>query len=135
MQITAYAYADHAHDHQTRRSVAGIMLFINSTPINRYSKRQSTIETSTYGAELVALRITMKTIIEFRYKLRMMGIPVIGPNQIFYDNKSDVLNTTLPPSTLKKKHNAIAYHRIRKQLLPRLFQLNICKERRMLQTS
>jgi len=77
----------------------------------------------------------MKTIIEFRYKLRMMGIPVIGPNQIFYDNKSDVLNTTLPPSTLKKKHNAIAYHRIRKQLLPRLFQLNICKERRMLQTS
>ena len=46
-------------------------------------------------------------------KLRMMGIPILGPGQILCDNKSVVLNTTLPSSTLKKKHNAIAYHRVR----------------------
>jgi hypothetical protein len=54
-KITTYVDADHAHDQVTRRSVTGILLFINNTPIRWYSKRQNTVETSTYGAELVAL--------------------------------------------------------------------------------
>ena len=57
VKLTAYADADHAHDQLTSRSVTGILLFINNTPIKWYSKRQNTVETSTYGAELVALRI------------------------------------------------------------------------------
>jgi hypothetical protein len=31
----------------------------------------------------------------------------------FCDNEAVVKNTTKPESTLKKKHNAIAYHRVR----------------------
>lgn len=50
---------------------------------------------------------------EFRYKLRMMGIRVKGPSILLIDNASVVANTTLPSSTLKKKHNSIAYHRMR----------------------
>ena len=38
--------------------------------IKWYSKRQNTVETSTYGAELVTLRNATEIIIEFRYKLR-----------------------------------------------------------------
>ena len=49
-----------------------------------------------------------------RYKLRMMGIQVDGPTNAFCDNKSVVKNSTKPESTLKKKHNAIAYHQVRK---------------------
>jgi len=48
-----------------------------------------------------------------RYKLRMMGVPIDGPTQIFCDNDAVVKSTTRPESTLKKKHNAINYHRIR----------------------
>ena len=73
-------------------------------------QRQNTVETSTYGAELVALRIAIELIIEYRYKLRMMGIPIEGASQVLCDNKSVVLSTSLPSSTLKKKHNALAYH-------------------------
>jgi hypothetical protein len=47
-----------------------------------------------------------------RYKLRMMGIPVDGSANVFCDNESVVKNTTCPESTLNKKHNAIAYHRV-----------------------
>ena len=101
------------HDQVTRRSVTGILLFVNNTPIKWYSKRQNTLETSTYGAELVALRIAIELIIEYRYKLRMMGIPIEGASQVLCDNKSVVLSTSLPSSTLKKKHNALAYHRVR----------------------
>ena len=60
----------------------------------------------------------MKTAIDMieglRYKLRMMGIlPLNGPTSVFCDNQSVVNNTTAPESVLKKRHNAIAYHRAR----------------------
>ena len=42
-----------------------------------------------------------------------MGIPIKGASQVLCDNKSVVLSTSLPSSTLKKKHNALAYHRVR----------------------
>jgi hypothetical protein len=82
------------------------------------------VETSTYGAELVALRIAVEGVIEFRYKLCMMGIPLQGPSQILCDNQSVVLNTTLPSSTLKKKHNAIAYHRVREAVAANVVKVN-----------
>ena len=50
---------------------------------------------------------------EFRYKLRMMGFTINGPSVLFVDNEAVVKNTTLPSSTLKKKHNAVAYHKVR----------------------
>ena len=44
----------------------------------------------------------------FRYKLRMMGVPLEGPTYVFGDNMSVINNTSKPESTLKKKSNAIA---------------------------
>ena len=52
-------------------------------------------------------------VIEYRYKLRMLGVPVKGPTAMLGDNMSVIQNCSLPSSQLKKKHNAIAYHRIR----------------------
>jgi len=113
VQITTYVDADHAQNQEMRRSVMCILLVVNNTPIKWYSKRQNTVETSTYSAELVALRIAIELIIEFKYKLRMIGIPIKGASQVLCDNKTVVLSTSLPSSTLMKKHNALAYHRVR----------------------
>jgi hypothetical protein len=41
----------------------------------------------------------------------MCGVPLSGPKSLFCDNDSVVRNTTAPKFTLKKKHNAICYHR------------------------
>ena len=46
----------------------------------------------------------------FINKLRKMGIPLSVPTYIYEDNLLDIHNTLKPESTLKKKHNAIAYH-------------------------
>ena len=46
-------------------------------------------------------------------KLRMFGIPVDGPAKIFCDNKTVVMNSTVPTSMLNKRHNSICYHRVR----------------------
>jgi hypothetical protein len=40
----------------------GILIYLNSAPIIWYSKLQATIETSTFGAEFVALCITTEQI-------------------------------------------------------------------------
>jgi hypothetical protein len=116
VRITCYVDADHAHDTVTRRSVTAILLFVNNTPIRWYSKRQKTVETSTYGSELVAARIATDIIIEIRYILRMVGVPIDGPALLLGDNSSVVLNTSVPSSVLKKKHHACAYHRVREAI-------------------
>ena len=113
VRITCYVDADHAHCKMTRRSITGIILFINNMPIRWISKKQSTVETSTYGSELVAARIAVDLIVEMRYALRMLGVPIDGPALLLGDNNSVVLNTTFPSSQLKKKHNAVSYHRVR----------------------
>ena len=41
----------------------------------------------------------------------MIGVPLDGEMNVFCDNESVSKNSTLPESTLKKKHNSIAYHR------------------------
>ncbi len=42
-----------------------------------------------------------------------MGFRIDQPAILFVDNEAVVKNTTLPSSSLKKKHNAIAYHKVR----------------------
>ena len=113
INITVYFDASFGSDMLTRRSVTGILLFFNSTPVRWFCKKQNTVETSTYGAELVAGRLACEMVIEYRYKLRMLGVPVKGPTAMLGDNMSVIQNCSLPSSQLKKKHNAIAYHRIR----------------------
>jgi hypothetical protein len=36
------------------KSVTGILVLVNKTPLEWYSKKQPTIETSAYGSEFVA---------------------------------------------------------------------------------
>ena len=48
-----------------------------------------------------------------RYKLRMMGIHIDGPAYILGDNKSVLVNSSVPTSVLKKKSNSIAFHFVR----------------------
>ena len=46
-----------------------------------------------------------------RYKLRIFGITVEGPANVYCENEAVTNNTTIPESTLNKKHHSIAYHR------------------------
>ena len=119
-RTTCYVDADHAHDKVTRRSVTGALYLVNMMPVKWISKRQKTVETSTYGSEMVAGRMAVEGIMEIRYKLRMLGVPLEGHTMMLGDNMSVVLNTTVPSSQLKKKHNACAYHRIREAIAAKI---------------
>jgi hypothetical protein len=62
----------------------------------------------------VAMRIAVELIEALRYKLHLFGVPIEGSTNVFCDkNEAVTKNAIHPESTLKKKHNAIAYHRTR----------------------
>ena len=56
-----------------------MIICVNKAPILWYSKHQTTVETSTFGSEIVAMRIAIEMIEGLRYKLRMLGVPIAGP--------------------------------------------------------
>ncbi len=109
---TAYVDASHASNKMTRRSHTGFVIFMNRSPIVWYSKRQQTVETSTFSAEFIALKACLEAIEHLRCKLRCFGIPMpqAEPTSVLCDNESVVKNTTNVESTLNKKHSSVAYH-------------------------
>jgi hypothetical protein len=113
VSIHCFVDSNHAGNVVTRRSHTGILMFLNKAPIIWYSKRQNTVETSTFGSEFVAMRIAKEMIVSLRFKLRMFGIPIDGPANVYGDNEGVVKNTSIPESTLHKKHLSIAYHAVR----------------------
>ena len=89
-------------------------------PIVFHSKKQGSIETSSFGSELSAMKTAMELVEGLRYKLRMMGVPLDGPTHIKADNMSVVHNCSNPASQLKKKSNSIAYHYVRERCAARV---------------
>ena len=79
----------------TRRSQSSILIFLNRAPITWYSKRQNTVEASTFGSKFIALRVGCEMNDGLRYKLRMMGVPIKGPTNVCCDNEAVVNNSSL----------------------------------------
>jgi hypothetical protein len=112
--VRAKVDADHAADTVTRRSRTGFLVYLNSAPIYWSSKKQNSVESSSFGSEFIAMKHCCEYIRGLRYKLRMMGIPCEGPAYIFGDDQSVFLyNTSIPDSMLKKKSQSIVYHLVR----------------------
>jgi hypothetical protein len=114
--MTVYVDADHAHDLVTRRSITEILVMLNNTQVRLVSKRQKTMETSSYGSELVESRIATELIVELRFMLRSLGVDLEGPALMLGDNMSVVLNNLVPSNVLKKKHNPISYHHVQEAI-------------------
>ena len=64
----------------------------------------------------MAARIGVDKVVEMRYMLRMLGVPMKGPSIMFGDNLAVINSSAIPDDTLKKRHNALSYHRIREAI-------------------
>jgi hypothetical protein len=91
IEINCFVDADHADNLATRRSHTGIIISINNAPILWYSKRQNTVESSTFGSEFNAMCIATDMIQALRYKLRIFGVKLKGT---VCDNQNVVLNSS-----------------------------------------
>ena len=45
--------------------------------------------------------------------MKSIGVPLLGPSDVHCDNQGMVKNTSVPESTLSKKHNSVNYHVVR----------------------
>ena len=65
------------------------------------------METATYGSEFVAAKTATEQIMDIQ-------------SFLFGYNRSVVTNATLPHSTLTKRHNILAFHRVREAIAAKL---------------
>ena len=86
---------------------------LNNAPIYWHSKKQTSVETSTFGSEMMETKQAADYIRGFHYKLRMFGIPVEEPSYMYGDNQSVLAVSTRTEYTLNKKAQSIAFHFIR----------------------
>ena len=100
--------------------------FFLKSPIIVLSKRQDIVETSTFGSEFTAFKNTVELGEALRYKLRMFGVPIEGPTNVFCDNESVYKNVSTQESVLKKKHHRILYHFCREDVA--VLTIRIAKE-------
>ncbi len=113
VQINPFVDADLAGELTTCPSQTGILIYVNMAPIIWVSKRQSMVESSTFGSEFVAMRTLVETILGLRYKLRMFGVPIDSPCQVFCDNEPVTNASMCADVSLKRKHISISYHQAR----------------------
>ena len=111
--------ADHASDTMSMQSRTGFLVYLNCALVYWWSKKQTSVESSSFDSEFVAMKQCCEYIRGLRYKLRMIGILVEGPTCIYGDNQSVLANTIIPDSTLKKKSQSIAYHFVHVQEINR----------------
>ena len=108
------------HSLATGKSLTRCLHFVNMTPVDWYSKKQATVETATYGSEFVAAKTATEQIMDIRQTLRYLGAPIAAKSLLFGDNRSVVTSATLPHSTLTKRHNIVAFHRVREAIAAKL---------------
>ena len=104
----------------TGKSLTGCLHFVNKTPIDWYSKKKSTVETAAYGSEFVAAKTATEQIMDIRQTLRYLGAPIGAKSFLFGENRSVVTSTTLPHSTLTKRHYILVFHRVRDAIAAKL---------------
>jgi len=111
--VTSYFDANLYHDVISGKAVTGILHLFNQTPIDWFSKLQSTVETATFGSEHVAARTCAEQIIDLRLTLRYLGVPINGRAMVFGYNVSVVNSAAIPHSRMHKRWVALSYHRVR----------------------
>ena len=114
--VRCFVDRDHIGDIVSRRSRTGFFIFINIASVIFNFKKQTTIETSVFGSEFVAIKTAMESVRGLRYKQHMMGVPLAGPTYMYGDNMFVIHNIHKPESMLKKKSNSICYHVVRETI-------------------
>ena len=101
-------------------SLTACLHFCNQTPTDWYSKKKATVETATYGSEFVTAKTATEQIMDLRYTLRYLGVPIKPKSYMSGDNRSVVTSATLSHSTLSKRQNILTFYRVREAIAAKI---------------
>ncbi|GKD42323.1 retrovirus-related pol polyprotein from transposon TNT 1-94, partial [Tanacetum coccineum] len=110
--LTAFADADHAGCHDTRRSTSGSMQFLGDRLVSWSSKRQKSAAISSTEAKYIVVSGCCAQILWMRSQLTDYGL---GFNKIrmYYDNKSAIALCCNNVQHSRSKHIDIRFHFIK----------------------
>ena len=89
-----------------------------------HTKKASTVETATYGSELVAARTAVEQIFDMRLTLMNLGVPLRKRTYMFGDNQTVVNSATQPHGKLHKRHTMLSFHRVREAIASDMIVFN-----------
>ena len=124
MTTRTYVDTNLHHDQVTGRPVTACLHIVNATLSHWHTKRQSTMETATFGFEFVTARIATDQIIDLKYTLLYLGVPIRSQSCMFGDNKSVVDSASILTSILSKKSTLASHHRVREAVAAGYLQFN-----------
>ena len=95
--VTTITYVDANlyHDYISGKAVTGVLHLVNQTPVDWYTKKQSTVETATYSSEFVAAKTAVEQLLDLRTTLRYLGANVREKSHMFGDNQSVVTSLSV----------------------------------------
>jgi len=109
-QLTAYSDADYASCLDTRKSISGVVLMLNSGPIIWSSRKQNIVATSTTDAEYVAAHDAAKEVVWSRQLLKDINTEQDGPTILHCDNAAAMKLMQNPVYHRRTKHIDIKFH-------------------------
>ena len=96
-----YFDANLMHDILSGKAVTGTIHFWNKTPMDWYSKKQSTSETATYGFKFLSCWTC------FEQAIYHQNYPI---SYAWGDNKLMINSATNPDARIHKRHNILSFH-------------------------
>jgi len=113
IDMTSHFDASHYHDAISGKAATGILHLFNQTPVDWFSKLQSTVEMTAFGLDHVTARTCTEQIINLSLTLRYLGAPINGRTMVFGNNEFIVNSAAVPHSKMNKRWVALSYHRVR----------------------
>ena len=84
--LSAKIDTDHVGDTTTKRSRTDFHVFLNYTLIYWMSKKQTRIESSSFGSEFTVMKQSTEYLRDLRYNFRIMELSVNRPVYIYGNN-------------------------------------------------
>ena len=85
MAILDFMDADLEGDENNWSSQTDILMFCNESPIHWYSNKHATCKYSLFCSGFCTIHMNVDMLNHLQYKIQMFGIPINGPNSIFYN--------------------------------------------------
>jgi hypothetical protein len=108
--LSHYYNAKLYHDVITGQSVTGIFHFMNTMPIDWYSKKHATVETASYGSKFIATHTCIDQVVNLRLSLCYLDVSIHDVSYIFGANKTIVQSATHPHAKIHNHDNVLSFH-------------------------
>jgi hypothetical protein len=125
VRMTVYVDADHENYLVTKRSITGILVMLIICLSDGYQRVRRQLIHQLMAQDWWLQGLLRNSFLKFGICLgHSLGVALDGTALILGDNMSVFVNNIVPSSVLKKKHNAIAYHRVREAIVARIMKFS-----------